>query len=889
MPKVLTYKHIIRIISVFTAFFVSSFSFLNAQNENADVEKQVQDTILAVDIFAGDTVNVSGKDSIDGRKVNKKNDEIKSEIVYSARDSIVFYGSGVAFLYGNAQVNYEKMELISDNIRINMDSSVVQARGRIDSAGVLVETPIFKDGTDQYESKSIDYNFKTQRGFIRGVITQQGDGFITSDKAKKLEDNIFLMVDGKYTTCDEHDHPHFYLNLTKAKVKPNQFVVAGPAYLVIADVPLPLVLPFGYFPFTEKYSSGILMPSYGEESSRGFFLRNGGYYFALSDYYDLAVRGDIYTKGSWGLNATTRYRKRYKYTGNFYASYMVTINGEETLPDYSRNNDMKILWTHTQDPKANPFRTFSASVNFSSVKYNKNNVDSRFSPSLYGENNTSSSINYTYRFPESPFSVTLNMTANQRQSDSTLSLTLPTLRLDMSRIFPFKSAGRVGKERWFEKIYLTYNLDFTNRITTKQDKLFDAHIIKDWNNGMQHRLSLGSSYNLLKYLTVSPGMNYSEKWYLKKIEREWTDDAEKLSTVNSFYRISNFDAKIDFSTQLFGFFKPVPALFGTKVDMIRHVFQPTIGISCSPDFGGYFGSYYRPVPYTSDSTKITYGYFEGSPFVFGGPSHGKRLNVNFSISNNLEMKVTSKKDTTGFRKISLIDNLSANVNYNALADSLNWSDISASMRIKLSKNISVSINANFTPYIYQLDQFQNPVKVNTTELEKNGRLARMTRVGTSFGYSFSNDMFKKKQTAKEKKETESKSKQSEFDEKGYLLFKMPWNFRFDYSINYADHHFDKERLEHVKKTNQSLNFSGNITFSKSWQFNFSSGYDFDAKKISYSSCGISRDLHCWTASLNLVPFGVNRSYNFLIHVKSSLLQDLKYEQQSDPSSSPAWY
>jgi lipopolysaccharide assembly outer membrane protein LptD (OstA) len=874
---------------VFVSFFISSFFFLNAQNENMDLKEPARDTVFTANISEKDTVHLPEKDSIDSSQSPKKKEAINAEIVYSARDSIVFYGDGVAYLYGNAQVNYEKMELISDNIRINMDSSNVQARGRIDSAGVLVETPIFKDGPDQYESKSIDYNFKTQKGFIRGVITQHGDGFITSDRAKKLDNNVFLMIDGKYTTCDDHEHPHFYLNLTKAKIKPNQFVVAGPAYLVIADVPLPLIIPFGYFPFTEKYSSGILMPSYGEESARGFFLRNGGYYFALSDYYDLAIRGDIYTKGSWGLNATSRYTMKYKFNGNFYASYIVTIQGEETLADYTRSNDMKIMWTHSQDPKANPFRTFSASVNFSSAKYNKNNVDSRFSPTVYGENNTSSSINYNYRFPESPFSITANITANQRQSDSTLSLTLPTFRLDMSRVFPFKSANRIGKEKWYEKVYLTYNFDFSNSITSKQDKVFDS--FNDWDNGIRHQLNLGASYNLLKYLTVSPSVNYSERWYFKRIERHWDreENKEAYDTLNAFfYPVRNLSANLDFNTQLFGFFKPIPALFGKKVDMIRHMFQPSVGFSLSPGFGGSVGKYYRPIPYvTDDSTRVAYSYFNGV-----GATEGGRGSINFRVENNLEMKITSKKDSTGFRKISLIDNLSAGISYDAFADSLNWSDISTSMRLKLTKNVSVTINARFTPYIWQLNEFNNPVKTNVTELERNGRLARLTNVGTSFGYSFSNEMFKKKTQTKhdEKKDEQVESKtDSEFGEEGYLLFKMPWNFRFDYSINYNDGLFNKEKLEFEKRINQSLNFSGNITFSKGWQFNFSSGWDFEAKKISYSSCGITRDLHCWTASLNLVPFGVYRSYNFLIRVKSSLLQDLKYEQQSDPGDNPVWY
>jgi hypothetical protein len=936
MPKKLKYKHIIRTIFLFVSFFLPSFSLLHAQSEVDGLKKQTQDSVLiatpSVDSIGNkllkDSINsklfkdsisnklskdsISGKlpkDSIRNKSPKKSKDAIEAEVIYEAKDSIIFYAGGLAYLYGDAKVKYEKMELMSDNIRINLDSSTVQARGRIDSTGALVDAPLFKDGPDQYESKTMDYNFKTKKGFIRGVITQQGDGYITSDRSKKLEDDVFLMIDGKYTTCDNHEHPHFYLNLTKAKVKPKQFVVAGPAYLVIADVPLPLVLPFGYFPFTDKYSSGILMPSYGEESSRGFFLRNGGYYFALSDYYDLAIRADIYTKGSWGLNGTSKYRQRYKYSGNVFLSYMVTIRGDETLPGYSKSNDMKVTWTHSQDPKANPFSTFSASVNFASVKYNKNNIDSYYNPRVFGENNKSSSINYSYNFPESPFSVSANVTANQRQSDSTLALTLPNLRLDMSRLYPLKQTNRIGKERWFEKIYLTYNSSFSNSITTKQDQLFESSLIKDWNNGIRHQAGVGASYNLMKYLVVSPGVSYGERWYFKKIKRDWENNVVVNDTLYSFYRINNFDARIDFNTQLFGFYKPIPAL-GKKVDMIRHVFQPTVGFSWSPNFDGfepvfsdiskdwkYFGTYYRPVPYSTDSTAINYGYFDGS--AFGGPGRGSSGNVNFSVSNNVEMKITSKKDSTGFRKISLIDNLSASTSYNVFADSLNWSDISSSLRLKFTKSLSLMINAGFTPYVYQLNEFQNPVKVNVTEWERNGRLARMTNVRTAFGYSFSNDTFKKKPAKQNKKDeeideekTEEKTEGKEpadFDEHGYAKFKMPWSFRFDYSISYADYTFDKEKMEFLKKMNQSLNFSGSVTFTKNWNFNFSSGYDFDAKKISYSSCGISRDLHCWTASLNLVPFGLYRSYYFLIRVKSSLLQDLKYDKQSDPLDKPAWY
>lgn len=892
--------------------FLLSFSAFSTEAN----DEKLKDAAITGSTNSTEVQNpISKNDSLPKDSINakQKKESLNSEVNYSAADSVVFYAGGIAYLYGDAKVDYEEMSLTSNRIRINMDSTLVQARCGVDSTGETIGTPLFKEGSEEYESKSIDYNYKTKKGLIHGVITQQGDGYITSDRAKKMEDNTFLMIDGKYTTCDNHEHPHFYIDLTKAKVRPKEFVVAGPAYLVIADVPLPLFLPFGYFPFTSKYSSGLLMPTYGEESSRGFYLRNGGYYFALSDYYDLALRADIYTKGSWGVNATSRYRKKYKYSGNLFASYQYTTSGEETLPDFSSSKDLKITWTHTQDPKANPFSTFSASVNYSSVQYNKNNLDSYYKPDVFGENNKSSSINYSYRFPETPFSLNANVTANQRQSDSTLALTLPTLYFNMARIYPFKKSERIGKEKWYEKTYFNYNINFSNSITTKQDKLMGSSLANDWQNGVKHQMNFGSSYTIMKYLIVSPSINYNEKWYFRKVIQRWNTEKGAIedSSVNNFYRINNISANLDFSTQLFGFYKPMPFLFGDKINMIRHVMQPTVGLTWSPycdrfypSFGRtgweYFSYYQRPVPNSNEVDNIKYGYFNRG--IFGGASTSRVGSLNFGLTNNVEMKVTSQKDSSGFKKITLIDNLSLNASYNMLADSLKWSDISSSLRLKFTKDLSLTINANFTPYVYQLDAYGNPVQVNVTEFDRNGRIARLTSARTSFGYSFNNDTFRKKEkdTKKEEdsadedsemteKQKAKEKERSEYDEQGYLKFALPWTFRFDYTISYSDYTFNKRKLEYDKKVTQSLNFSGSFNFSKNWSFSYSSGYDFETKELSYSSIGINRNLHCWSASFSMVPFGAYQSYNFHISVNSSLLQDLKYEKRSNPNDNPAWY
>ncbi len=809
----------------------------------------------------------------------------------------------------------------SDHIELNTDSNIVHARSGVDTTGKAINKPVFKDGNETYESEGIDFNFKTKKGLIRNVVTEQGEGYVTSEKAKKLEDNTFLMRNGKYTTCDDHEHPHFYLNLTKAKVKPKEYIVAGPAYLVIADVPLPLALPFGFFPFTEKYSSGILMPTFGEESSRGFYLKNGGYYLAINKYFDLALRGDIYTNGSWAANATVRYKKRYKFSGNFYASYQSTVYSEKSLPDYTQTNDLKIQWTHTQDAKANPFSTFSASIDYTSTSYNKNNTNSYYNPSTYGENNKSSSINYTYKFPESPFSLTTNFTLNQRQSDSTISLKLPTISLNMSRVYPFKRKEKVGKDKWFEKIYLSYGLNFDNYISTKQDKLFEANLLNDWNNGVKNQLGIGASYTLFKYLIFTPSLSYNEKWYFKKGKQEWNEQEQKSVThyENGFYRINDMSASVTLSTQLYGFYQPI---WGKKVSMIRHVLQPSASLSFSPkmdepwpSFGQkYYDQYMRHLVDGSVDT-VEYCYYNGA--YYGGPSSNGGGVLSLSLSNNVEMKVVSDKDTTGYRKISLIDNLSLNTSYNLFADEDEspWNDLSASLRLKFAQKINLLITAGFCPYTYKLNENGAPYRSRLSEWERNGRLFRLTNARTSFNYTFNNNTFKREKKKQDRDEqeigieddenllmneetlddkmnrqvAEGEQEKTEQDAEGYAAFSLPWSLNVSYSVSYGNYTFNKETLEYDQRLTQSLNFSGSLNFTKNWSFTISSGYDFLNHEMSYTSCGVRRNLHCWSASLNFIPFGTNQGFNFHIGVNSSMLQDLKYEKRTSPSDYPVWY
>ena len=428
----------------------------------------------------------------------KTSSEITSDIVYTAQDSIVMEGMDIALLYGRAQLNYGDLELKADFIRINLDSSTVYASGLPDSTGEMRGTPVFKEGSESIESKAIRYNMKSRKGFIYGTVTQQGEGYLTSQKTKKVSDDVYCLENGKYTTCDHHDHPHFYLALTKAKMKQGRYIVSGPAYMVVEDIPLPLAVPFGYFPINTTYSSGILFPTLGDEYSRGFYAKGLGYYFAINDYIDLAMTADIYTKGSWGLTLASSYKWRYHFGGSFNLNFASNVSGTPNTPDYRKSNDFRLMWTHTQDPKMSPNTTFSASVNFSTSSYERNNIDSYYNPNELSQNTKSSTITFSQRFGDSPFTLSASMYVTQRTSDSTINLQLPSLNLNMSRVYPFKRKKRVGSEKWYEKIALSYSMNLTNSVTAKESEFAQTNFLRDWKNGVKHDLPISASFTLYK-------------------------------------------------------------------------------------------------------------------------------------------------------------------------------------------------------------------------------------------------------------------------------------------------------------------------------------------------------------------------------------------------------
>lgn len=848
-------------------------------------------------------------------KIRREKVDLDNVVNMTCTDSMIMIGRNLSYMYGDGQVTYGNLKLNAAEIEMNMENNTVYAFGAVDSTGEVTGKPIFEESGTQYETDDMSYNFKTKRGYINNVITQQGEGILTGGQTKKTEDDYYYVQNGRYTTCDDHECPHFYFQLTKAKVKPKSNIVTGPAYLVVAGLPLPLAVPFGYFPFSDKYSSGIIMPTFGEDWNRGFYLSDGGYYFAINDNVDLALTGEVYTKGSWGISGQSTYTKRYKFSGNFSFNYLTTITGDKGMADYSKMTNFQVLWSHSQDSKANPNMTFSASVNFTTSGYTRNALNSYYSSS-FTENTKSSTVNMTYKFPGTKWSLSTTMNISQRTQDSTLAVSFPNFTLTLSQVYPFKRKKAVGSEKWYEKIKLSYSGQFQNSLTAKQNVFFKKSLIKDWRNGMKHSIPVSATFNVLKYVNVTPAVNMTDRMYTSKVNRQWdpTLNQEVADTTYGFYNVWDFNASISADTKIYGFFQPLPFL-GDKIKMIRHVLTPTVSFNYSPDFSspwfGYYGTYSYP---NSQGEMMSRKYSKFQNTLYGVPGQGKTGSVSFSLANNLEMKVKTN-DSIGEKKISLIENLSISESYNFAADSMNWSDINTSILLRLTKNFNLSLSAVWDVYTYQLNEAGNPVRVNIPRWKAGKGLGKLRSTGTSFSYTFNNDTFKKKSQGKnnsndsqgedgenegdaneEKRskrrrpgENEGEGGNSSLDADGYTPWPFPWSLTVNYSINYGYGTFNKEKLEYNGKITQNLSFSGNIRPTPNWNFGFSASYNFDTHKLAYMNCNISRDLHCFTMSASIIPVGPYKSYNFHIAIKSSLLSDVKYDKRSSSSNGVRWY
>jgi len=828
--------------------------------------------------------------------------EIETTINYSAKDSI-FYDlkSQKIKLYGNSKIDYGEINLEAYEILVDWNDKTLDANYLTDSTGKKIGKPIFSEGNQSYETDKITYNFDSRKAKIKGIVTQLDDAYMQGEDVKKNEEDELFISHAMYTTCNLEE-PHFHISSGKIKVIPGKKVVSGPFHLKFGDVPTPLGFIFGMFPQPKKKVSGLIMPNYGEEKRRGFYLRDGGYYFAVNDHIDLRLTGDVYSKGSYGMTLGSSYKKRYSYSGNLRFNYNKSKLGDFENP--STSNDFSFSWSHTPDAKGKSSR-FSSSVNFQTNSYNqnKNLVYSDFNESINAQFN--SNISYTKTFKGSPFNLSANLRHSQNVQTKKVNLTLPDVSYNMSRIYPFKNLGKLGKtalgkisisHRFNGKIELTNGsvgnslsglniLNSSNNFSEQIDFNMDNlnSIIDRSKIGGKHTIPISTSFNLLKYFTVSPSVNYNEIWYFKKLSYNYNEleDGIEIDTTNSFQRAWSYSSAFALSTRIYGtvFFKK------GKIKAIRHVISPEISMSFSPDFTKPKFGYYENVQINREGDTKLLSKYEN--FLFGSPRIGSSASMNFYIGNNLEMKVVDKNDTiSGTRKIKIFDNLSFSSSYNFLADSFRLAPIRFSTRTSFFKRlINLSVSGNIDPYTFKLDSIsenssgiKNVYQRRVDELayKNNQGIGSLAYINMSLGFRFSAKDFRSED---EEEKDSSFGTREEIDYINsniaeYIDFNVPWSINASYNLNRRKLGFRDPTIT------QTLTFSGDVSISEKTKISFRSGYDFKFKMLTQTSINATRDLHCWRINFSWVPFGRFQSYNLSINAVSALLQDLKLEKRS---------
>ena len=840
-----------------------------------------RDTLIVTDAeFVEPSAPILGPDSMPASDTTRKKSFLDDPISGTSKDSLVYdVKNKVVYIYKDGDVKYQTMNMKADFMRVEMDTKEMYAYGVTDSLGNKTR-PEFIDNGASYTMDTITYNIDTKKAKIKGVATQEGEGFLLGDNVKKMSDNTINIKRGRYTTCDNIDHPHFYLQMSRAKVIPGKKVIADYSYMVMEDVPIIFPgLPEGFFPMTTGRKSGIIVPSFGEENQKGFFLRDGGYYFAISDYIDLTVLGGIYTLGSWEARVQSRYIRRYKYSGNIQAHYAKNVLGDEGTENYIDNGSFQLRWTHQQDPKFRPNSTFSASVDFTTAgyqKYGSTNIAD------YLNTQTNSSVSYSHTWAGTPFSLSMSMQVSQNAVDTTMSFSLPNINFNMSRIFPFRRKNAVGKQRWYEKISMQYTMNFNNSVVSKEEDMFRSEMFKKIKSGVQHNIPVQASFNLFNYINITPQAQYTERWYFRKIEQEWDPVRKSVvpsDTTYGFYRVYNYSFSASANTKIYGtyqFKNPKSPL-----QAVRHTLTPTISFQYVPDFSKQKYGYYKPVQSNEQGDIRWYTPF--SDVLYGVPSGGRQMNLSFGLSQTLEIKVLSKTDTAGIKKVKLIDDLSIRGSYNFLADSLNLSVISISLRSTLPGNIGLQVSATLDPY--EVDKSTGR-RINRF-MFRRGKPGRIASVNWAFGYTFNSNKSATPAINDINSQFPEYTNPFYFDPDNpidptlrrqmmtatYYNFDIPWNFGFNYSVNYSNNGVRKN-------VTQTLGFNASVNLTPKWGITFTSGYDFIAKKLTTGVFTLTRDLHCWQMSFNWVPIGFRKSWSFNISVKSALLRDLKYDKQS---------
>jgi lipopolysaccharide assembly outer membrane protein LptD (OstA) len=813
-----------------------------------------------------DTIRIQKRKPEDSSRISKS--AIQSVINYSAKDSIpIDFENNMISLYGNALVQYDEIELRAGIIFIQWEKDLIYAEGYYDSLDNYLEAPVFIDKGQEYKAKKIIYNFKTKKGKLFTLFTHEGESYIHGEEVKKDEEDVFYIKNARFTTCDHEENPHFYIAATRIKVIPNKHIISGPAYMVIEDIPVPLGIPFGFFPSQDKRSSGIVIPTYGESLSRGFFLKQGGYYLGLNDYFDLLLKGDIYTGGSWLLNASSNYKKRYRYNGNFFVQYAHNAFGDPESPDYYLSKDFSVRWTHRQDNKARPNSNFSANVNAGSQNAFRNNFNN---PVDIFSNNLNSSISYSKTFSGTPFSLTSSLTHNQNLSKRTLDLTTPQLALNMKKIFLIPRKAGI-KKKWYHNINVSYRMDFRNSISTYDSLFLEPETWKEWQNGFKHYIPLATSMKIFKYFTFTPSINYTGRTYFERNKKEYrysTNPEYSDSIVDikekGMYHLHEFSSGASVSTRVYGMFN----INTLGIIAVRHLITPSISLSYKPDFAGPEYGYYASVRLDSAGNTQEYSYY--SQNIYGTPGRGEQALLSFQLQNNLEAKVKSKNDTVSqTKKIKILDVFNFNGSYNFLADSMKLSRINFNGRTALFNNkLSLQFSGSIDPYFITKDSFL----VDKFSIAENGKIGRITQAMISLSTSLNSK--KQKNT---KQEILPPYMFHPFNY--YIDFDVPWNVNLSYSLNYSNYSPRNRKYYDDPFITQSISFGGNVNLTDKWKIGFRSGYDIKNKDFTYTSVDIYRDLHCWEMRFNWIPFGFLQSYMFGINVKSTLLQDLKFDKK----------
>ncbi len=854
---------------VLQILFIVLLSSIHGFVLNAQTPLQMQDSVnVSNDTIPADTATLQ-----DETRMNTLEDPVE----YSAKDSVVYsLGRKMVYLYGEAKVNYQDIEVKAAHIEFDMEKNTMLAKGIEDSVGKVTGQPEFTQGSENFSASLLQYNFNTQKGLIREIFTEQEGGYLHSDKTKRHETGEIHLKGGKYTTCDR-PHPHYYITLTKAKNIPGDKIVSGPAYIVLEDVPLPIGIPFGFFPNKRTSTSGILMPQYGEEKRRGFYLRNGGYYLALNDYMDLRLTSDIYTNGTFGFRLGSSYRVRYRFGGNLNFRYYNNVTGEKGLPGYQKSKDFAVMWSHSQAAEANPNSSFTANVNFTSMSYDRNhsrNLNNALT------NTKQSSISYNKVWPNSPFSFSGSFNHSQNSLNKTVSLKIPGANFSMNRIYPLRKKNRSGRARWYENLQVSYSSTLDNNLETTEEKLFSSTGPEDFDAGYRHNIPVSMNLKASKHLTISPNVRYTGVLFTRSIKKSWQEDKLVVDTIPGIRYAHAYvpSLNIVFNPKIYGMFR---FRKGSGIEAIRHVMTPSVSFGYVPDMAGKVPDYYDEVQIDTTGRTRAYSIFDES--VYRLPvAYGRSGTVNFSLRNNVEMKIKTPGDTIeGVKKVKLLDNLNFSTNYNIFLDSMNWAPVRMSGNTSfLDRKINLRFNSRFDPYAYAKDQSGRFSRINRPEFSSSGKPFRLTNFTASVSMNFSSGSAGGSMDAREepglREEPGSRDANdySNYNDEyygEYVDFNVPWTFGLAYNFSYNKPYEETEIV-------QTIRINGDISLTPKWKIGLNTGYDFQRNEFTPTNLSVYRDLHCWEMRISVVPFGYYRSYNFQINIKSSILRDIKYEK-----------